>query len=53
MTNFLYEIYLEQKCEARACGVTDFPTFCEWLGVVTPRENADAKLAAAEKREEE
>ena len=26
-----YEIYEEEKYEAQACGVRDFPTYSEWL----------------------
>ena len=41
----LQEQYMEEKYEARAMGVYDFPSFDEWSGVVSARECADVRVA--------
>jgi hypothetical protein len=42
-----YEIYAEERGEARACGVRDFPTYNEWLhNLTTP----NAERIRAEER---
>ena len=38
------EKYMEEKYEARAMGVYDFPSFDEWSGVVSARECADVRV---------
>ena len=43
MTSF--DIYLEEKFEARAVGDYDFVSFEAWSGQVSARECADARAA--------
>jgi len=38
-----YDIYLEEKYEALACGQTDFPDFETWAGRNSARESAEER----------
>lgn len=39
-----YEQYQLERAEARACGVTDFPTFYEWMNPQSVREDAELRV---------
>ena len=52
-----HEIYEEEKYEARACGVRDFPTYSEWMhNLFDPhaeRKRAEWRIEMREKREDQ